>query len=158
MAYSSKELVEYCRTLYNATFSAPNGNSNHSKTPTTSGGKNLRKSLLLPSVILMTSLVLSSCQTITTRPGGGAELETEPSFEQRQSFWWWGLTPSARFVNVEQICNNAEPLQMQTQNRALDSFLGIITLGIYAPRTAKVWCPEAPEKLATDLQTKGSQQ
>ncbi|WP_397472323.1 Bor family protein, partial [Rheinheimera sp.] len=43
-------------------------------------------------------------------------------------------------VDVNTICNGAEPKQMQSQQTFTDGLLGLVTLGIYYPHTAKVWC------------------
>lgn len=90
--------------------------------------------------LLVLGLLLTSCQTVTIRPNSGEKSEREPDFESRQNFFLWGLVPGETYVNVNQACDGEQVSQMQAQNTFLDSFFGLITLGIYAPRTAKVWC------------------
>lgn len=94
------------------------------------------KALLCVSILL----ALSGCYTVTATQNGSMKKVTEPDFEKREHFFLWGLAPNARVVNVKKACPSNAPTQMQTQNTFLDSFLGVITLGIYSPRTAKVWC------------------
>ena len=84
-------------------------------------------------------LGLSACATVTVRPGGGEKLSGQAQYENSESFFLWGLV-GEHTVNVTQVCSNRKVTQMQAQFTAIDVILGTITLGIYAPRSAKVWC------------------
>jgi len=84
--------------------------------------------------------VLSACSTVTITPQGRGAFNAPPTFEQRQNFYWWGLSPSARSVDVADICNGLTPVQLQTEDTFVDSLFAVLTLGIYRPRTARVWC------------------
>ena len=81
----------------------------------------------------------TACSTVTIRDQGMQKLSSEPTWEKSEPFFFWGLAGTAN-VNVEDICNHRNPAQLQTQRTFVDSLLGIITLGIYSPRSAKVWC------------------
>ena len=85
-------------------------------------------------------LLLVGCQNVTIRPGGGERLGGTPAYVQRQHFYFFGLSPSARYVNLEAACPNGVASQMRAQRTFVDGLLGGITLGIYTPRTAQVWC------------------
>jgi hypothetical protein len=86
-------------------------------------------------------LGLSACSTVTIAPQGEAKLASKPSYEESKPFYFWGLS-GEHHINVLEVCNNKEPLQMQSQQTFSDGLFGLITLGIYAPHTAKVWCPK----------------
>lgn len=59
--------------------------------------------------------------------------------EESKSFFFWGLA-GEHSIDVNGVCQGKPAQQMQTQTTFLDGLLGGITLGIYAPRSAKVWC------------------
>ncbi len=89
--------------------------------------------------IVLLLLSFSACTTVTLRKDGGAKLETEPTYEKTQDFFFWGLM-GKRHVYIDRVCNGKDAEQLQTQQTFTNSLLGLITIGIYAPRTAKVWC------------------
>ncbi len=91
-------------------------------------------------IILFCSLFFVSCQTVTISPSGSNQKYSSiPTYEQSQHFFFLGLA-GENIVDVSTICGDREVLQMQTQDTFLNSLLQIITLWIYTPRTAKVWC------------------
>ena len=81
---------------------------------------------------------LAACSAVTIQPTAGDKLTHEADYQQRKNYFFWGLAGEHR-VNVTEICTG-EPAQMQSLATPLDGFLNIVTIGIYAPRTAKVWC------------------
>ena len=91
-------------------------------------------------LFLFCSLFFISCQTVTISPKGHKHRYSNiPVYEQSQSFFFWGLVGES-VVNVQSICGDRKILQMQTQSTFVNQLLTALTLGIYAPRTAKVWC------------------
>lgn len=84
-------------------------------------------------------LAIGGCSTVTINPEVSGKLTSAPSYEQRKAFYWWGLSGEHR-INVKEVCADKGVAQMQTQQTFEDGLLGVITLGIYAPHTAKVWC------------------
>jgi hypothetical protein len=93
------------------------------------------------SLLLGLALMLTSCSTVTIRDHGIEKISGEPSYTSSRSFFFWGLAGTSR-INVSSICKGKRPVQLQTQKTFMDGFLGVITLGIYSPRTASVWCTE----------------
>ena len=94
---------------------------------------------LFPLLGLALILSHSACSTVTIKQKGKARLSTEPDYESRKSYFLWGLV-GEHSVDAKKICGRSAVRQMQAQDTFVDSLLGIITLGIYRPRTAKVWC------------------
>lgn len=80
------------------------------------------------------------CANVTITPNGGAKITSEPSYSETQHFYVWGLAPESRTVDASAACNGGQIKQMQTQHTFFNGLLGALTLGIYAPRTARVWC------------------
>ena len=84
-------------------------------------------------------LVSTGCTTVTLSPDGAGKLATTPDFEESQHFFIFGLVGD-RVLEIDEVCDDAGARQLQTQDRIQDQLLGILTLGIYMPRTAKIWC------------------
>jgi hypothetical protein len=83
--------------------------------------------------------VVAGCSTVTINKQGDRKISSTPTYQDSKPFFLWGLVGD-HTVDVSQVCTNGEATQMQTQHTFLDGLLGFVTLGIYAPRTAKVWC------------------
>ena len=91
-------------------------------------------------VTLCLALMLSvGCSTVTISPKGAPKTSVEPTYSDSKSFFLWGLV-GEHDIDVKEVCGEREVKQMQTQRTFTDSLLTIVTIGIYAPRTAKVWC------------------
>lgn len=90
-------------------------------------------------IIALTLILTSGCSTVTISPKGVTKYSTEPTYEDSKKFYLLGLV-GENDVDVKDICGNRPVRQIQTQDTFLDSFLTIITLTIYSPRTVKVWC------------------
>jgi hypothetical protein len=84
---------------------------------------------------------LGGCATVTITPNGGPKLKSQPTYEAKQTFFLGGLI-GERHVDVQAICQHQPVRQMQTVDTFSDGLLRGLTLGIYAPRTARVWCEQ----------------
>jgi hypothetical protein len=93
------------------------------------------------AVLILAALITSTtaCSTITVNPRGELRRITSPTYSDRKNFFFWGLA-GEHDVNVNQVCTDQRPVQMQTQKTLNDSLLSLVTLGVYWPRHAKVWC------------------
>ena len=94
-------------------------------------------SKLLTAVLI--SLTLAACSSVTIRPEGGSKNRDEPSYLDSKRFYFWGLVGEHE-IDVNALCEGAAVEQMQTVTTVSDFLLSTVTLYIYAPRTAKVWC------------------
>jgi hypothetical protein len=83
-------------------------------------------------------IIASGCYSTTARPDGGFKVATAPTFEQRQDFYLWGLVGESH-INTQQVCPNGSS-QIQSQVTFVDGLLNVITLGIYSPQSARIWC------------------
>lgn len=88
---------------------------------------------------LLLTLALSGCSTVTIKPNRGPMIESPPTYEKRHHFYVFGLVGERR-VNLDQVCRGREPLKMQRQSTFVDMALQTVTLSLYKPVTAKVWC------------------
>ena len=81
------------------------------------------------------------CSTVTIEPKGLLIDDGQPTYQKSLPFFLAGVI-GERTVDAKQICEGRGVRQIQTQNTFLDSFLGIVTITIYSPRTVKIWCVE----------------
>jgi hypothetical protein len=96
-------------------------------------------SITLRRAGLVAALALAAgCYNVTIRPEGGYRVATPPTFEQRQDFYLWGLVGESH-IDTRTVCKNGTS-QLQSQVRFVDGLLTLVTLGIYSPETARVWC------------------
>ena len=94
----------------------------------------MNKQMLLAGLIL-----LQSCAAVNVRTDDQPEDLSTPTFQKTYTYWWFGLQGEHR-INVREVCMGKPVKQMQTVDSATDSLMRLITLGIYWPRTARVWC------------------
>lgn len=86
--------------------------------------------------------VLSGCSTVTIQPVPGVKVIETPSYQDTRHFFLWGLV-GEEHVNVTNVCSDQGVAQMQSQATFVNAFLTIITFGIYAPHSVRVWCEDA---------------
>lgn len=84
-------------------------------------------------------LSLAGCSTVTIRPDGTSRLGTEPTHQMTYDYYFWGLAGEHR-VDVQAVCGDRPVRQIQAQDTFENRVLTVITLGIYAPRSARIWC------------------
>ena len=91
-------------------------------------------------MVLIVAIMMSvGCATVTLTEQGTRKISSSPTYQKRQQFFFWGLA-GEHSIDVKEVCGGRDAKQMQTQNTFVDGLLRVITLGIYAPRTAKIWC------------------
>lgn len=91
------------------------------------------------ALIGLIALSLSACSTVTIKPDGQQKVSHEPTYQESKAFFLFGII-GEKHINVTEICNEKDPVQMQSQQTFVDGLLTVLTLGIYSPHTAKVWC------------------
>ena len=84
-------------------------------------------------------LALGGCSTVTVTTADEQKLTTKPTYQERKNFFFWGLV-NDHSVDAVAACEGEQPRQMQSQQTFTDGLLGVVTLGIYAPRSARIWC------------------
>lgn len=90
--------------------------------------------------IVCSVALLSGCATVTMRPEGTKRLAGTPTSTQSFDFFFWGLTPEEITVDLKRACRGGQVAQFQSQSTLQDSLLSIVTFGIYAPRSVRIWC------------------
>ena len=93
------------------------------------------KKMLLATAL---ALLITGCaqQTFTVQNKPAASNEHHPSFLR---FWNW----VKKTVDAAKICGGAENVvKTETQQTFVNGLLGFITLGIYTPLEARVYCSQ----------------
>ena len=96
-------------------------------------------------LLCLLALGLVGCASVTATPDQMPKTAAQPTYEESIDFFLWGLTPSSHFVDLNEVCPGGNVRQVQAQTTFVNGLLGTITLGIYSPRTIKVWCMEREE-------------
>lgn len=86
-------------------------------------------------------LALCACRTVTVVADGSNNPRRAPDHEQSYGFGLGGVIGETT-IDVERICRGSKVTKMQAVSTVGDQLLGVITLGLYTPRTARVWCEE----------------
>lgn len=93
---------------------------------------------LLITAVMGSVFLASGCATQT-----GLIQPTQkitPEYTKSQTFFIGGIGQE-HTLNAAEVCGGAQNVaKVQTVQEAKDIALGLVTLGIYTPRTAKVFC------------------
>lgn len=89
---------------------------------------------------LVAAGVFSGCSTVLFTRAPDSRVETGAVFQSQKSFFLFGLIGGEYMVYVDEVCLGKEADQIATEYTATDVLTGIFSLGIYTPRTVKVWC------------------
>lgn len=89
--------------------------------------------------LLLCTLSFVACSTITIIPSNKPIALSPPKYSKTHNYFFWGLM-GEKYINTKRICRRKRVRQMQTQFTFVNSLLTLLTLGIYSPKTAKVWC------------------
>jgi len=95
---------------------------------------------------MLLALSVTACSSVTIVPEKTTnKLATKADYQDSRPFFLWGLVGEER-VDVKAICQDKKVAQMQSQQTFTDGALGLVTLGIYAPHTVKVWCEQQAQE------------
>lgn len=93
------------------------------------------KNLIIPALL---TIALTGCAQQTFKVNEGISLK--PTDETRQSFFIHGLGQS-QTIDAALICGGGNKvIRTEVQESGMDVLLRIISLGIYTPREARVYC------------------
>lgn len=89
-------------------------------------------------IALVTTVVLSGCAQQTFKINNG--IADKPTQEVKQSFFVNGIGQS-QIIDAALVCGSSDKvIRTEVQESGMDVFLRIITIGIYTPREARVYC------------------
>ncbi len=91
---------------------------------------------LIATIAVATALSGCAQQTFEINRG----IAEKPTQETKQSFFVNGIG-QAKTINAAQVCGGADKvIRTEVQESGMNVFFRIITLGIYTPREARVYC------------------
>lgn len=89
-------------------------------------------------IAIIAATALSGCAQQTFKINNG--IAEKPSQETRQNFFINGIGQS-QTIDAASVCGGADKVvRTEVQESGMDVFLHIITIGIYTPREARVYC------------------
>ena len=92
--------------------------------------------LLATALALLITGCAQQAFTVQNKPAAVAPKETVPSFLR---FWNW----AKKTVDAAKICGGAENVvKTETRQTFVNGLLGFITLSIYTPLEARVYCSQ----------------
>lgn len=93
---------------------------------------------LIVSALVGSLLLSTGCATQTGILQKNAQ--TIPKHSESQAFFFWGIGQE-KVTDAAQICGDAASVsKVQSIQEPMDIVLSVVTFGLYAPRTAKVYC------------------
>lgn len=90
-------------------------------------------------LILILAVLIGGCSSVTMRTDQADKTRHPPAFQQSYDYWWWGLK-GEHSVNVREACQGKNVTQVQSVTTIPNLLATIFTLGIYQPRSARIWC------------------
>lgn len=88
---------------------------------------------------LAISLLLAGCMTTRISFSDKWNPKSKPSYVDYFDYYWWGLKGSNE-VSLQRACVDQKPIGFERSTSLEDLAITAATLGIYAPRTVKIWC------------------
>jgi len=95
--------------------------------------------------VLVGLLFQTACSSVTIRPYGGEKDTSPPDYQSSKTFYLAGIIGEHE-VNTSVVCGERRVMQMQAITSLSDWLQSMLTLLIYTPRTAKVWCEHPAEE------------
>jgi Bor protein len=83
-----------------------------------------------------------ACHTMVFNVAGLVGNSIEPGIVERKSYWGFGLFPTVQ-VDMRQNCPNGTAA-ITEETRPSDWAFGLVTLGIWTPRTSVYYCRDQP--------------
>ncbi len=99
--------------------------------------------------VLAGLLFLTACSSVTIRPYGGEKDTSPPDYQSSKTFYLAGIIGEYE-VNTSIVCGERRVMQMQAVTSLSDWLQSVLTLLIYTPRTAKVWCEHQAQEMQND--------
>lgn len=90
--------------------------------------------------VSLLAVFFAGCTTQTAQIAGEVTDNIKPTKSVNQSFFIGGIGQQET-LNVLEICGSADKInQVETVLSGSNILVGVVTLGIYTPRTANVYC------------------
>ena len=97
------------------------------------------KKLLICIGIALTLSACSNDHIIRFNFSRQQNIKTEPSYEGRSHFFFWGMWQQKDY-NLQNVCPASGINAIENHWTFYDSFMGSMTMGIYAPESYSIYC------------------
>lgn len=93
------------------------------------------------SVVLAASAVLlTGCSSLLFVRAPDRRTYTDALIEFHETSFFFGSVGGSRELFIDRICLGKDIDQVVVEGTAMDIMKSVLTVGIYTPRTVKVWC------------------
>lgn len=83
---------------------------------------------------------LSGCATVITVRQPELQVFTAPDYQRVRPIFFWGFVPAEGDLDVSAVCLGKKINQVSTTLTTGNFLATLFTVGIYSPRTVRVWC------------------
>lgn len=83
---------------------------------------------------------VSASSSVSKKENTELKIISKPRKTLTQKFYFFGLFPRVKKINLIKVCEGRTVSLMQTKMTWKDFLTGVATLGVIFPKTAKVWC------------------
>ena len=83
---------------------------------------------------------VTATSSISKKENTELKIISKPRKVLTQKFYFFGLFPRVKKINLTEVCEGRTVSLMQTKMTWKDFLTGVATLGVIFPKTAKVWC------------------
>src|SRR5688572_20035348 len=102
----------------------------------------------IPCAVLATLLAIAATGCYKATFISNPHVVRGADHNQWNSFFLWGLV-GEETLDVRQFCSGGQVAQVRTGANVLTGLVSLVTIGIYAPRMAYVWCAASPGVIHT---------
>lgn len=92
------------------------------------------------AALVVAAFALGGCSSVVFIRNSASRVHTPPQFSSSKQFWLFGLVGDEYDVHIKTLCLGKEVDQVATFYDTQDVIAGLVTLGVYTPRTVGVWC------------------
>ena len=90
--------------------------------------------------VVMVAALMTGCANQRFNIAGELSPTPTAKLDDSQAFFVSGIGQK-QTVNAAQVCGGAAKVEgVAVEQTALDGLLGVLTFGVYTPRTARVYC------------------
>jgi len=90
--------------------------------------------------LALTALIAVGCANTRFNVAGNISPSAVPKYEEKQNYFVSGIF-QRQTIDAAQICGGAEKVAATAKEHTfVDGLLGVLTIGIYTPETARVYC------------------
>lgn len=80
------------------------------------------------------------CSSVKAIRHPSRETFTDPTYTVEKFFFFFGLVEVGGEIPVDQVCLGKGADQIVIEHSALDTFAAVFTLGLYMPKSVRIWC------------------